>query len=59
MYMLVVIVCGMFEIGYGFVLCMFDLNIVVDNMVEGLVKVGVNVIRLGRFEAVRFDLAWY
>ena len=49
----VAIVRGMLEIGHGPVLCTSDSNTAVDNMVEGLAKAGVNVIRLGRPEAVR------
>jgi len=55
----VAIVRGMLEIGHGPVLCTSDSNTAVDNMVEGLAKAGVNVIRLGRPEAVRPDLAKY
>ena len=55
----VAIVRGMLEIGHGPVLCTSDSNTAVDNMVEGLAKAGVNVIRLGRPEAVRPDLARY
>jgi len=55
----VAIVRGMLEIGHGPVLCTSDSNTAVDNMVEGLAKAGVQVIRLGRPEAVRPDLARY
>jgi len=55
----VAIVRGMLEIGHGPVLCTSDSNTAVDNMVEGLAKAGVRVVRIGRPEAVRPDLARY
>jgi hypothetical protein len=55
----VAIVRGLINIGRGPVLCTSDSNTAVDNLVEGLAKAGVRVIRIGRTEAVRQDLSMY
>ena len=43
----------------GAILCASDSNIAVDNMLEGLVKVGVNALRIGRPENTRPELLRY
>ena len=55
----VAIVRGLIDIGRGPVLCTSDSNTAVDNLVEGLARAGVRVVRIGRTEAVRQDLAMY
>ena len=36
-----------------------DSNIAVDNLLDGLVRVGINAVRIGRSEKIRDDLAQY
>lgn len=58
-YTSVAVVKGLLALNRRPVLCTSDSNTAVDNLVEGLAKAGVRVIRVGRSESIRPELTQF